>query len=196
MNNALLSSRYSKWETPTDIVSQLSQVYDWDIDLCASRPNVCEQFWSEEQNSLEQDWLGRGPCWMNPPYGRGIRAWMDKARHAAINSDFSCVSLVPSRTGSAWWQDNMWAATMIVYVRGRLTFGSDEYWKYLWTTPEIDGEENPLYGKDGTRYAAPFDSAFILWGKHTAQQKEVIQRYGRYEIPVRDPPAYLQFALL
>ena len=151
------SSRYERWTSPADLMIALGHDFDWQMDLCASSPNVCDDYFNEETNGLMQDWSMLNPCWMNPPYGRGIHHWMDKARQTTLSSsEFGCVTLVPASVGSNWWQNNVWAAKMVVNIKGRLTFGDDAYWQYLWSTEFIDGKVNKSFGQTGRRTPAPF----------------------------------------
>lgn len=53
----------------------------------------------------------------NPPYGRGVGAWLAKAREAEL-----AVYLLPSRTDTAWWHDYALKADEIRFIRGRLYF--------------------------------------------------------------------------
>jgi len=150
MNTDLMfSSATGKWDTPTELIADLSTVFPWDLDVCASRSNVCANYYSEQDNGLAQPW--RGLCWMNPPYGRGIGAWMNKA---AINrSQATTVCLVPARTDTRWWHDNVKYARLVVLIKGRLKFG-------------------------GAKNSAPFPSAFVVFGDITAAQRDKLASYG------------------
>ncbi len=118
---AAFSSEKSDWETPPWLVDYLAEVFSWDLDVCASRGNVCDRYYAAEDNGLEQDWSGL--CWMNPPYGRGvIGKWMAKARATGVSGDGTVVCLVPGRTAARWWQDHAPDASMIVFIRGRVKF--------------------------------------------------------------------------
>ena len=53
-------------------------VYHFDLDVCATPDNAkCARYYTKEQDGLVQPWTGR--CWMNPPYGRTIGKWVQKA---------------------------------------------------------------------------------------------------------------------
>jgi phage N-6-adenine-methyltransferase len=162
---AMFSSRYQKWETPPEVIADLATVFKWDWDVCASRPNICRNYYCKENglDGLQMCWSGH-LCWMNPPYGRQIPEWVERAyRQSCINGS-TIVGLIPARTDTQWWHRSVIKADLIVFIKGRLTFGSDEYWQWLWDTPEIDGKPNKLYGKHGTKHSAPFPSAFAVWG--------------------------------
>ena len=59
---------------------------------------------------------------MNPPYGRGIGQWMQKAYESA-QAGATVVCLVPARTDTAWWHDYAMRGE-ITFIRGRLKFGN------------------------------------------------------------------------
>ena len=40
MNQALLSSQNDCWETPPDLFATLDEVYEFDIDVCATPENA------------------------------------------------------------------------------------------------------------------------------------------------------------
>jgi len=76
--DAMFSSATSEWETPQDLFDRQDAVYHFDLDVCATPENAkCARYYTEEQDGLKQTWTGR--CWMNPPYGRTISQWVQKA---------------------------------------------------------------------------------------------------------------------
>lgn len=61
---------------------------------------------------------------MNPPYGRGIGAWVKKAYETAQKGT-PVVCLLPARTDTQWWQDYCQRG-LVHFVRGRLKFGGHQ----------------------------------------------------------------------
>ena len=111
------SSKSDDWATPQHLFDELNAVHQFTTDVCASSSNAkCAHFYSIEDDGLAQVWTGS--CWMNPPYGREIGKWMQKAASA----DASVVCLVPARTDTAWWHDYAMQGE-ITFIRGRLKFG-------------------------------------------------------------------------
>lgn len=148
----MFSSKTGKWDTPADLISNLATVFDWDCDVCAERPNVCEFYYSEEQNAFDYPW--QGLCWMNPPYGRGIGEWLHKALdETKIQLNTTVVCLVPAITDTRWWQHTVPNASLVVFIRGRLTFGD-------------------------VNNSAPFPSAFVVFGELTKEQEDKLSSYG------------------
>ena len=77
---------------------------------------------------------------MNPPYGRAIGKWVEKAYRESLNGAV-VVCLIPSRTDTRYWHNYIFPyAADIKFLKGRLKFG--------------DGK-NP----------APFPSAIIIFDK-------------------------------
>jgi phage N-6-adenine-methyltransferase len=121
MNKALFSSVTDLWATPQDFYARLEAVFKFQTDVCALPTNAkCEHYYSPEVNGLEQDWSG--VCWMNPPYGREIGAWVEKAHKSAKQNGATVVCLLPARTDTRWWHDYC-AKGEVFFIRGRLKFG-------------------------------------------------------------------------
>jgi hypothetical protein len=74
----MFSSKSDLWSTPQYLFDELNKEFNFDIDVCANSENAkCKKYYSEEQNGLLQEWTG--VCWCNPPYGRQIGKWVEKA---------------------------------------------------------------------------------------------------------------------
>jgi phage N-6-adenine-methyltransferase len=91
--------------------------FHFDLDVCASKENhKCEKYFSKKDDGLKQDW--NGVCWMNPPYGREIKDWMQKTKNESKNG-VTIVCLVPARPDTEWWWENCIQGE-IRFIRGRL----------------------------------------------------------------------------
>lgn len=156
MNTDLMFSSHNvDWDTPSWLVSRLSQSFKWDVDVCASRPNVCERYYNERQDGLSQSW--RGLCWMNPPYKRYvIERWVKKA-YLSSKGHATVVCLLPVRTDTQWWQNHVPYATSCTFIKGRLKFG------------------------DATN-AAPFPSALVVFGPVARNQRDTILNLDGYTV--------------
>lgn len=122
MNNKLMfSSNTDLWETPRNFYERLNKVFRFGVDVCAVPENAkCAKFYTPDKNGLEQEW--HGVCWMNPPYGRGISAWVEKAYKSAKTNGATVVCLLPARVDTKWWHDYC-AKGEVFFLRGRLKFG-------------------------------------------------------------------------
>jgi len=130
-------SETPEWETPQWLFDILDKEFHFTVDVCASEQNhKCEKYYSKADDGLKQEWMGG--CWINPPYGREIKDWMQKAKLASENGA-TVVCLIPARTDTEWWWENCIQGE-IRFIRGRLQWpGSDT--------------------------AAPFPSAVVILGK-------------------------------
>jgi phage N-6-adenine-methyltransferase len=98
LNDSLYFSDRMDWATPQYLFNALNKEFDFTLDACAREDNAkCEAYFDETQDGLSRTWSGR--VWMNPPYGRGIAAWVAKARAEveSRNADM-VVCLVPVRS--------------------------------------------------------------------------------------------------
>ncbi len=86
---------------------KLDAEFRFTLDAAASMTNrKCERFFTKDEDSLVQPWSGR--VWCNPPYSATMTpAFMAKAT-AERNHCEVIVMLVPSRTSTAWWRENVW----------------------------------------------------------------------------------------
>jgi hypothetical protein len=62
---------------------------------------------------------------MNPPYGRTIKGWIEKAFQEANCTKSTVVSLLPARTDTKWFHENIYnkCGVEIEFIKGRLKFG-------------------------------------------------------------------------
>lgn len=137
MNTDLMfSSKTDLWSTPQDFFNKLNDEFQFTIDVCATIENAkCGKFFTVENDALKQEWTG--VCWMNPPYGRGIGKWIQKA-YETYKTGYTVVALIPARTDTKWFHDYILGKSEIRFIKGRLKFG---------------GNKNP----------APFPSMVIVW---------------------------------
>lgn len=101
LNDSMYKSEKKDWETPDYLFERYDEIYNFDIDVCATEENKkCEKFFSPEQDGLQQKW--EGVCWMNPPYGKEISKWMEKAYLSSLEGA-TVVCLIPARTDTKWF---------------------------------------------------------------------------------------------
>ena len=116
VDKALFSSASGEWETPQELFDELDAEFHFTLDVCASPHNAkCEKYLTD---ALTVPWTGI--CWMNPPYGRNVGKWIQKA-YAAAKNGATVVCLLPSRTDTKWWHDYCMKGE-IRFIRGRLYF--------------------------------------------------------------------------
>jgi phage N-6-adenine-methyltransferase len=116
------SSATDEWATPAVLFAELQSEFKFTLDVCALPANAkCERFFSPSADGLKQQWTG--VCWMNPPYGRTIGRWVQKALESA-SEGVTVVCLIPARTDTSWWHEYVTKADETRFVRGRLRFGN------------------------------------------------------------------------
>jgi phage N-6-adenine-methyltransferase len=116
------SSRSDDWPTDPRYMAQLVERFGvFDLDPCASAENAkALRYFTRDDDGLAQEWTGR--VFMNPPYGREIGRWMEKAWCASQSTAEFVVCLVPARTDTRWWHEYAMRGN-VEFVRGRLRFG-------------------------------------------------------------------------
>lgn len=130
------SAKTPEWETPQWLFDALDEEFCFTLDACASNKNFkVDRFFTRKENGLIQDWRGY-VVWMNPPYGREIAAWIEKAHNSSSHA--IVVGLVPSRTDTRWWHDHIQGSAEVRFIKGRLKFS-------------------------GAKHNAPFPCAVVIW---------------------------------
>ena len=130
-------SERTDWATPPELFAELHAEFDFDVDVCATAANAkCARFYSPEENGLRQDWAPQ-TCWMNPPYGREIAAWVEKA-HREARAGAIVVGLLPARTDTQWFHGHIYGYAEIRFLAGRVRFV-------------------------GAEHSAPFPSMIVVW---------------------------------
>jgi len=141
------------WETPDDFF--LMARIRWgpfDLDAAAAPWNAkCERYYSlwacsprsgatlkcDYEDSLALPWEGH--VWCNPPYGRGLDAWVRYGALWGLRGS-KVTMLLPARVSTRWFHENCLQPGVGVYfVKGRLTF-------------------------KGAASAAPFPSMVVVFG--------------------------------
>lgn len=118
----MFSSKTDLWATPQDFFDKLDNEFHFTLDVCATPENAkCEKYYTKKDNGLFQNW--DGVVWCNPPYGRQIGEWVEKA-YIEHTRGATVVMLLPARTDTKWFHDYIYPYAQIRFVRGRLKFGN------------------------------------------------------------------------
>ena len=116
------SSDSNEWETPQDLFDKLNDEFRFTLDPCASKNNAkCKKYYTKEDNGLIQSWRDE-IVFMNPPYGREIPKWVEKAYNESIHEDCIVVCLIPSRTDTKYWHEFIFPHAEVRFLKGRLKF--------------------------------------------------------------------------
>jgi len=121
INQVVFTSNTDMWATPQDFFNMLNDEFHFTLDVCAVEDNAkCDKYYTPDDDGLEQPWSGT--CWMNPPYGKTIGKWLQKAYEESLKPNTTVVCLIPARTDTKWWHDYCMKGE-IRLLRGRLKFG-------------------------------------------------------------------------
>lgn len=122
ITTGLFTSNTDIWATPQYFFDELKKEFNFNTDVCALPENAkCDHYFTPEINGLLQEW--KGVCFMNPPYGREIGKWVEKAKNESTKGS-TIVCLLPSRTDTRWFHDHILGKAEIRFLKGRLKFGN------------------------------------------------------------------------
>ena len=143
MNKSLLSSKNMCWCTPQDFFDKLNKEFNFVLDAAATEKSAkCSLYYTPETDSLTQSWDCGGSVFCNPPYGREISKWVEKAYSESLTVKHPIVLLIAARTDTAYFHDYIYGKAEIRFIRGRLHF-TDEC--------------------GNTAYPAPFPSTVVVY---------------------------------
>jgi len=131
ISKALFSSDSTTWETPQNLFDELNREFWFEVDVCADMKNhKCSKWYTEGQDGLKQEWYVQAKtCWMNPPYGRTISDWIQKASEES-KKGCTVVCLLPARTDTKYFHRYIWdkhnhrpkPGVEVRFLQGRLKF--------------------------------------------------------------------------
>ena len=110
------SQRNDRWLTPPAVVEALGK---FDLDPCgAPGHRLAENTYLLEDgdDGLLDPWFGR--VWLNPPYGRTMRMWVERLVEHGTGT-----ALIPVAAGTKLWQEVVFReASAIHFYRHRIKF--------------------------------------------------------------------------
>lgn len=123
------------WATPQTVFDELNAEFSFTLDVAASKENhKCDRYYDVTDDGLQKSW-DKERVWCNPPYGRKIGKWVEKA---ATGGASIVVALLPARTDTLWWHNWIQNKAEVRFIKGRLKFG-------------------------GHKNSAPFPSAIVIF---------------------------------
>lgn len=109
----MFSSLDGGWRTPQELFDYLDSIYHFDTDVCADPFHPLKPIHQEPpfrnfygNEGLTLPWTrydGNCIAFMNPPYGREISKWLEKAWLQMTLYNIMTVALVPARLDSKWF---------------------------------------------------------------------------------------------
>lgn len=163
--NVMFSSDDMTWATPQSFFNQLNDEFHFTLDPCCGHNTAkCEKYYTKDMDGLSKSWENQ-IVFMNPPYGREIYEWIEKAYNESVYNNAIVVCLIPARTDTKYWHDFCMKASEIRFVKGRLKFGNSDN-------------------------SAPFPSAVIIFRPNDNNVKVIpMIQYNNYisEYPIYTP---------
>jgi phage N-6-adenine-methyltransferase len=146
------SSSHHGWQTPEEVLRKLyTLVGTFDLDPCSpsarrrDAPVRARVYFTTDDDGLTLPWFGT--VFLNPPFGRTLPRWIDKAAsEVALGRASTVVALIPARTDTRWWHRSVAGKADVVLLRGRLTFRRSG---------------------DSAKWKAPFASAIAVWSRES-----------------------------
>lgn len=119
-----------EWGTPENIFNTLNKIWGFNLDPCALNSEIakCDYFFSPDDNGLQKEWRSQDNSqsivFLNPPYGRQLKDWMQKARDELMKDNCKVVvALIPASIGTQWFHEIVYPLiNQIIMVRGRIPF--------------------------------------------------------------------------
>lgn len=168
----MVSSSRSDYGTPQWLFDQLDREFHFSLDVCANEKNhKCSAYYTEKMDGLEQSWPLSGNCWMNPPYGRVIPQWMEKAAQEYLMG-VKTVALIPARVDTLWWLKFCLLASEVRFIVGRLKFVGA-------VDPALFPSAIVVYGEKKVVTDLPH---FSWWKKVRLTNNETLDKENRYEL--------------
>lgn len=126
MKKQLFTSNRQDWETPQQLFDQLNAAEHFTLDAARSHQNCkCATGYTIENSGLTHPWAGHR-VWCNPPYGRTVGQWVQKAYEESTRGTFSML-LLPARTDTRWFHQWIYGRSNVTvrFLKGRLKFETD-----------------------------------------------------------------------
>lgn len=126
INESMFTSTTAEWATPQAFFDELNAEFNFTLDPCATSENAnCARYFTKEDDGLAQSWSGER-VFCNPPYGRDINKWVEKAHNEAVRGGAFVVMLIPARTDTRYFHDYIYGKHEIRFIRGRLHFNESK----------------------------------------------------------------------
>lgn len=116
INSGMMSSNSDEWSTPQGLFDELNSEFKFTLDPCSTDENAkCKKHYTIKEDGLTQDW-SNDVVFCNPPYGREISKWVEKAYRENIKGA-KVVLLVPARTGTRWFHNYIYNRHKMKFIK-------------------------------------------------------------------------------
>ena len=183
-----------QWFTPLhlrELAQRVLRRIDLDPATSAENPLQAVRWFTAADDALSRPWRtlleAPGPdqdftIWLNPPYGRGIGAWMQRVHDLTeLMPSTRVLVLVPSRPGARWYASSSQHAQLLCELHGRVRFerpdGSPAPDEARW------GCALMYWGPDRKRVAGILRAHGVLrWGRRLKPQPTTIGCSGQLRL--------------
>jgi phage N-6-adenine-methyltransferase len=109
--------------TPDNLFKKLDAVFNFNLDVAASRSNAkCQFYHTINDSALECEWGGR--VWCNPPFSQK-EAFLKQAIASRNSAEVICVLVPNSARESKWFREYAMQATEIINLYPRVNYCLD-----------------------------------------------------------------------
>lgn len=118
------------WMTPKAIFDPVHRAFDFDLDGAAgsAREARLPVFIDPETDALSTSWRFTGSrVWLNPPYGRTLKHWIEKASGECGRGVDLVVTLIYANVDTNYWRDFVSTCehtAAVIFIHGRVHFVS------------------------------------------------------------------------
>lgn len=132
------SSQSQDWRTPQWLFNALDAEFQFDLDAAATLDNRrCKRYLGPDhatpaqRDALKASWAPaiRNMLWtvfLNPPYGRDIESWYERAYDQSRRRGVTVVMLVNANTETTYWEKYAHKAAEIRFISGRVGYDHPE----------------------------------------------------------------------
>lgn len=106
------------WATPPEVVRGIERLTDltFNLDACANAENKkCDQFISEEQDTLKTAWGKNKNVFVNPPYSNPL-PFVEKAMKESYFNENNVVMLLNADCSTRWFRKCVDFASEIYFI--------------------------------------------------------------------------------
>lgn len=115
-------SQSQRWGTPPGLYLSLDREFNFTLDAAADPGNAKHvRYLTKDTDALAVSWAGER-VFCNPPYGRELSAWLEKAIIEASEGGALTVFLLPARTGNRWFHRHVLPWAEVRFLEGRYGF--------------------------------------------------------------------------
>ena len=164
----------TRWYAFHQIQKKLGREYNLD-PCCFKETAKCDNYITPDEDmfsfsgdKLKAEFhLEKVEMFVNPPYGAELSKFVKHVVEMCNEKGVIADVLIPARTDTKLFHEVILPnASAIRFIKGRLIFGSDEYWEDVWEMETLpNGKKNSLFQKHGKMNAAPFPSMVVTFGE-------------------------------